>query len=137
MSDVHYRTRIHVNGKYGRKKKMECDRNLCYTAIYNDFSCEECRERNERKEETEMKNLNRLQSYVDSALVSNNIDHTVRRQVLRLFERFDREYVAIDRVLEIINNIVQKSDDVSSYDVGFSKACNEIRTAIRDLKGGE
>lgn len=44
---------------------------------------------------------------------------------------------AVREVLEIINNIEQKSDDVTSYDVGFTKACNEIRTAIRDLKGGE
>lgn len=93
---------------------MECDRNLCYTAIYNDFSCEECIERRKRE--------------------SSLMDDLMQDAQEVVVDTTDTWNDAIDKVLEIINSIEQKSDDVSSYDVGFTKACREIRAAVQALK---
>ena len=56
-----------------------------------------------------MKNLTKLHSNIDSLLVSYNIDHNVRNDVKRLMERKDSEYVANDKMIEIIGNLKQEN----------------------------
>ena len=76
-----------------------------------------------------MKNLTKLHSNIDSLLVSYNIDHNVRNDVKRLMERKDSEYIAIDEVFEVINEVAQTADQNMPLEL--------VRRRVKKLKGGE
>lgn len=129
---------------------MECDRNLCYTALQNDLSCEECEAMHSSKyyydheRRTGMKLIARTKlNNGETAYASDPQKLYEVKEKLYRYERVADEpekVVAIDRVLEFIDKLYDTTCDRYSKVGYMESARNELRMcrqAVLTLKGGE